>query len=440
MICVNCKRELPEGTQFCPFCGAPAQSAGAPAVNCKADPGTGGAAGQPSAAPRYVPQNPQSPYPQQGPYVQQRPGQAPQPPAYGYGTPAAPQFVPGGAPGQPPKKKARWVVLGIAAAFLVVTGVVLASVLSWYNAPAQKFDRAMKAEDYAAAGAQLDAMDFYDRLEAVEEFVELANDACWDYNTGGASYEETEDLLNMLYGCCPEPDLKNVLDDLEILRESKADFEAGESAENAGDYPEAILKYGRVVEEDILYDEAQEKSEGIRERYRDEILQKAEELAGKGEYEAAADILLESMDILTEDDEVSDLWEEYQDKAWEAEMDAKGFAPSGKYKTVEDFVNSDVMQSQLSGMMESMASAGMSIEITGQGNKLIYTFVYEDLYGVDQEFLGNALAEALESMSDTFESVAASLKEAVEVENPVVVVEYVTADGTVLCSREFAAP
>jgi len=348
--------------------------------------------------------------------------------------------VPGGFPGQQPKKKARWVVIGIVAAFLVVAGVVLASVLSWYNTPFHKFERAMKAEDYATAGAQLDAMDFFDRQAAAGELSELAYGAYLDYNTGDASYEETKDFLKMLYDCCPESVVKDVLDDLEVLHQSKAGFEAGKSAENAGDYSEAIWNYDQVIEDDFLYDEAREKIDELQERYKDEVIQKAEELAGKGEYEAAADLLLESMDILDDDDEIDDLWEEYQDKAWEAEMDAKGFAPSGKYKTVEDFVNSDIMQSQLDSMMESVASDGISMRVSGKGNKLIYTFVYEDLGGVDRDVLGEALGEALDSMSDTFESVAASLKEAVEVENPVVVVEYVTGDGTVLCSREFAAP
>lgn len=117
---------------------------------------------------------------------------------------------------------------------------------------------------------------------------------------------------------------------------------------------------------------------------------------------------------------------------------AGGMTANGKYATVEDFVNSDSMQKQLESMKSSFSGNGMSIDVTGEGNKLIYTFTYtEDLDDDQIESVSAALESALEQMAGTFESVASSLKAAVEVESPVVVVAYVTADGTELCSKEF---
>lgn len=43
------------------------------------------------------------------------------------------------------------------------------------------------------------------------------------------------------------------------------------------------------------------------------------------------------------------------------------------------------------------------------------------------------------SQADTFKNVASSIKAAVEVENPVVVVRYLNADGSEIYSEEFAA-
>lgn len=118
---------------------------------------------------------------------------------------------------------------------------------------------------------------------------------------------------------------------------------------------------------------------------------------------------------------------------------ADGKTASGKYATVEDFVNSDSMQKQLESMKSSLSGEGMTIDVTGEGDKLIYTFTYTEDLGEDQiESVSAALESALEQMSGTFEGVASSLKAAVEVESPVVVVAYVAADGTELCSREFA--
>lgn len=113
-------------------------------------------------------------------------------------------------------------------------------------------------------------------------------------------------------------------------------------------------------------------------------------------------------------------------------------ACGGKFATVEDFVKSDTMQKQLDEMKAELGDQADSLEVTGEGNKLIYTFTVP-LNGQDAEAMGAALEGALDSASGTFETVAGYLKDAVKVENPVVVVIYLADDGTELCSKEFAA-
>lgn len=111
----------------------------------------------------------------------------------------------------------------------------------------------------------------------------------------------------------------------------------------------------------------------------------------------------------------------------------------GKYATVADLVMSDEMQSQLAGMKEQFGDIGASLDIAGEGNKLIYTFVYEDLGGQDEEAISTALETAMEQMASVFETIAGSLAEQVEAANPTVVVTYKTAEGTELFSKEYSA-
>ncbi len=111
--------------------------------------------------------------------------------------------------------------------------------------------------------------------------------------------------------------------------------------------------------------------------------------------------------------------------------------PAGKYATVEDFVNSDVLQNQLADLKTSLTQQGMDIAVTGEGNKLIYTYTYTDL--TDTTGMAEALKEAMASQADTFKNVANSLKAAVAVDNPVVVVRYLDANGGEIYSEEFAA-
>lgn len=111
----------------------------------------------------------------------------------------------------------------------------------------------------------------------------------------------------------------------------------------------------------------------------------------------------------------------------------------GKYATVKDFAESDALQSQIGGVLEGFEGNGISLELVGEDNKLIYNFVYDDIGSMDPATLGSALSDALEGTADTFKTIANVLKTAVDVENPVVVVRYVVADGTELCTKEFTA-
>lgn len=109
---------------------------------------------------------------------------------------------------------------------------------------------------------------------------------------------------------------------------------------------------------------------------------------------------------------------------------------TGKYSSISDFVNSDLLQNQIESMKSAAAESGMEIEITGEGNKLIYTFVLSDDYSMS----GKDVADKwLEEESENLENVAAAIKLAVEVENPVVVVRFVDTQGNEIAAREFTA-
>lgn len=119
---------------------------------------------------------------------------------------------------------------------------------------------------------------------------------------------------------------------------------------------------------------------------------------------------------------------------------AGGRTETGKYATVKDFLDSDLMQSQLKTIKEQLGTSGNGLEVNvaGEENKMVFTFLYE-LGDRDVKTVSAELETAMVSMEKSFELTAASLKEAVEAENPVVVVTYVAEDGTELYSKEFSA-
>lgn len=113
------------------------------------------------------------------------------------------------------------------------------------------------------------------------------------------------------------------------------------------------------------------------------------------------------------------------------------FAGCGKYATVEEYVNSDAVQAELETALAQLEGSGMQMEVYGEGNKLVYSYTYD--VELDVELAAPLLEDAMASESATFEEVAESLKDAVDVENPTVVVEYLNPDGSVIYSAEFTA-
>lgn len=130
--------------------------------------------------------------------------------------------------------------------------------------------------------------------------------------------------------------------------------------------------------------------------------------------------------------------EETEDESTAEEASEEEGTPIGKYASIKEYVESDAVQSQLEAMLSSMDTSTMKMDVYGEDNKLVYSYTYlMDLTGMGD--IGATLDAALEQQASTFQSVASSLKLAVDVDNPVVVVKYLDKDGNEITSKEFTA-
>lgn len=113
-------------------------------------------------------------------------------------------------------------------------------------------------------------------------------------------------------------------------------------------------------------------------------------------------------------------------------------APKVQTGSIEDYLNMPEVKSQMDALIDSMSGMGMTIEVTGEGNKLIYSY-YFDTQLDDVETVRAGLEEGIKAQEATFKTIAKSLKEEINVENPVVVIKYFNADGSELYTVEFTA-
>ena len=121
----------------------------------------------------------------------------------------------------------------------------------------------------------------------------------------------------------------------------------------------------------------------------------------------------------------------------ESNVDNKG---GNEFDTVEDYVNSSELQSQLSTLKSNVQGSGLNIDIKAEDNVLIYEYKYDDLKKADVTDEAIATLESgLEQQSATFETVADSLKSATNEKNPVVKIVYLSSDGEVIVEKEFTS-
>ena len=105
--------------------------------------------------------------------------------------------------------------------------------------------------------------------------------------------------------------------------------------------------------------------------------------------------------------------------------------------TLEIMVKSEDFQKQVESLSESYESKGMKLEITAEGNTLIYTSSYT-VDGVDIDEAKETLEEYLDSdtMTKSIEEVLQYVKKTVP-ETESVKVVYVDNDGNEIVSKEY---
>lgn len=110
---------------------------------------------------------------------------------------------------------------------------------------------------------------------------------------------------------------------------------------------------------------------------------------------------------------------------------------AGLYDSIEEFVQSDAIQQQMKAMKSIFEGTGMAVELKADRNKMIYCFTIENeavVAAVKEN--PDVLKSTLESQSAVFEGIVDMLKVVVNVENPVVVVQYKDTNGKELYSQE----
>lgn len=105
-------------------------------------------------------------------------------------------------------------------------------------------------------------------------------------------------------------------------------------------------------------------------------------------------------------------------------------------KSVADYVKSDEIQQAVKTFEDTMGS-DVGVDITAEGDKMVYTFKYKTIEkqdGMEEQF-----EAAMSAQESTFQTAANQLKEQVKADKPSVVVKYVDKNDDEIYSKEYVA-
>ena len=119
------------------------------------------------------------------------------------------------------------------------------------------------------------------------------------------------------------------------------------------------------------------------------------------------------------------------------EQTDSSLADLSQISTVEEFLNSDMMQSQLESLKSSLAEQGLDFDMAAEGNKLIYIYKYTDA-DIDPDATAEALSGQSDQTDEQLKSVYDALIEA-GIEDPVIEAQFLAADGSEIFTQQHPA-
>ena len=110
--------------------------------------------------------------------------------------------------------------------------------------------------------------------------------------------------------------------------------------------------------------------------------------------------------------------------------------PTSKFNSLNEYLNDPEIKSGLQQLTAEFAESGIYVDVKAAGNKLIFTYTYDEVYGTD--FDKAALEANLDKMSDFFQEIAKQMHEDVNINGKAQVeVIYKAYNGKVIASRVF---
>ena len=124
----------------------------------------------------------------------------------------------------------------------------------------------------------------------------------------------------------------------------------------------------------------------------------------------------------------------------EEETTAAPIGSVGSFSSVEEYLNNPSVKAAMDALTDSMKDQGIVMEITGDGNTMVYAYTYQEQMDLSnatvKDSVKTALDAAMESQKDTFETSLSQIRAAINPDVSIKIIYY-NADGTEIASYDF---
>lgn len=208
-------------------------------------------------------------------------------------------------------------------------------------------------QEYLKRGDYIKAANYYSKNKTSIDIDDLtktvikeAESIFEEFEGGKITLSAASANLNALLSIAPEEAVENLnekLKTLSLVEESQKEYELAEECYVSENYNDAITHYLKVIEQDPLYTNAQEKLQKSRNAYENSILDKAQGYVDNGYYADAINLMKESIDKFSDANKAKSKLSEYENVYKESLLkSANEYADAGDYCGASNYLLSYV--------------------------------------------------------------------------------------------------
>ncbi|MBE0068000.1 DUF5780 domain-containing protein [Thermoanaerobacterium thermosaccharolyticum] len=290
--------------------------------------------------------------------------------------------------------------IGVISIFLVVVLVAIICLYSLNN-PLEKFKRSIIKNEY------IEALNIYNKdingnknsedkaITFLRNEIEQTEEK---FLNNKINYDNATKILKTIkYINVVNEDVDKAIDNIDALNESRIAFKKATNFIKNLDYENALLEYKKVIPKDKNYKKAQNEINKYKIKYKNQVIEKAKNYAGKKDYTDAILALSTAMNILPNDSDIISLHDTYE--KIEEEIKAEE-----EKQRIADLINKQELVVVNCNVINDLLFDNAQVIVKNTSNKVVKNFevgilMYDEngypvkadiLAGGDELFIGKA--------------------------------------------------